>query len=148
MLLHYHLIWLSLMLILQTHRRLTPCLRKRVLQFSHIKRVLTLPGTVQTVTSSVLMSVIQICLQNRKKKSDYFLNKNSDVFSDSLQSIDKTDLFKHKIETILCAKPVSQRFCCQDPVKKAVTEEKTNSFFRSWYCTTVNFNLELSCCFS
>ena len=67
----------------------------------------------------------------QKEKLNTFLNQNSDVFSDSLQTIGKTDLFKHKIETIPDTKPVRQRFYRQDPVKKAVIEEKTNELLET-----------------
>ena len=69
--------------------------------------------------------------KEQKEKLDAFLNQNSDVFSDSLQSIGKTDQYMHKIETFPGAMPVRQRFYRQDPVKKAVTEEKTNELLEN-----------------
>ena len=69
--------------------------------------------------------------EEQKEQLLNFLSQNSDVFADSLQNIGRTDLFKHKIETIPGAKPVHQRFYRQDPVKKAETERVTNEMLEA-----------------
>ena len=69
-----------------------------------------------------------------KQKLQNFLAKNRDIFSTSLANIGKTDLFKHKIETIPDAKPVHSNFYRQDPIKKAETERQVNNFLQSNIC--------------
>ena len=67
----------------------------------------------------------------QKEKLLQFLKENSDVFSDSLSDIGKTDMLMHKIETLPGAKPVHQRFYRQDPTKKAETERQTNELLQA-----------------
>ena len=69
--------------------------------------------------------------KEQKQKLSSFLMQNSDVFSQSLSDIGKTDLYKHKIETLPGAKPVHQRFYRQDPIKKAETEKQTNEMLKA-----------------
>ena len=70
-------------------------------------------------------------LSAQQKQKCQFLNTNSDVFSNSLSDIGKTDLHMHKTETIPGAKPVHQRFYRQDPVKKAETDKQTNEMLEA-----------------
>ena len=56
---------------------------------------------------------------------EQFLLKNSDVFSDSLNNIGKTNVFKHRIDTIPGAKPVHMNYYRQGPRQKAEIEKQT-----------------------
>ena len=69
--------------------------------------------------------------KEQKEKLVSFLKQNTDVFSQSLYDIGKTDLSLHKIETMPGAKPVHQRFYRQDPIKKAETERQTNEMLQA-----------------
>ena len=72
-----------------------------------------------------------ILSKEQKEKRVSFLKQNTDVFSQSLYDIGKTDLTLHKIETMPGAKPVHQRFYRQDPIKKAETERQTNEMLQA-----------------
>ena len=57
-------------------------------------------------------------------KLNNFLNQNSDVFSTSLETLGKTNVFSHRIETEKSAKPVHMRCYRQSPELKAETERQ------------------------
>ena len=58
-------------------------------------------------------------------KLEQFLSKNRDVFSTSLETLGKTDIFMHKIETEPGAKPVHMNHYRTGPVQKAEIERQT-----------------------
>lgn len=60
-----------------------------------------------------------------------FLHKNSDIFSGSLDTIGKTSVFTHKIETETDAKPVHMNYYRQGPVQKAEIEKKTKEMLNA-----------------
>lgn len=62
---------------------------------------------------------------SEKQRLKEFLRQNNDVFSNSLSSIGKTDVFSHKIETIPGATPVHLPPHRTDPVKKKEIERQT-----------------------
>lgn len=60
-----------------------------------------------------------------------FLNDNKSIFSNSLSTIGKSNVFTHKIETEPHAKPVHMRPYRQNPIQKAVIEESTKEFLEN-----------------
>ena len=63
--------------------------------------------------------------ETEKQKLKQFLCNNNDVFSTSLASIGKTNIFTHKIETIPGASPVHLPPHRVDPIKKKEIERQT-----------------------
>jgi len=58
-------------------------------------------------------------------KLNQFLSRNSDVFSNSLSTIGKTNMFTHRIETEPGAKPVHRNHYRQAPVQRVEIERQT-----------------------
>lgn len=67
----------------------------------------------------------------QQQKLKNFLTKNKDVFSTSLTTIGKTDIYQHKIETYPDAIPVRSAPYRQDPLKRAETEKQTDEFLKA-----------------
>lgn len=55
----------------------------------------------------------------------HFLSKNKDIFSNSLSTIGKTNVFTHRIDTFPGAKPVHMNHYRQGPIQKAETARQT-----------------------
>jgi len=60
-----------------------------------------------------------------------FLEKNKDVFSDSLKNIGQTNVFTHRIETEPGAKPVHKSHYRQGPKQKAEVERQVKDFLEN-----------------
>lgn len=63
-------------------------------------------------------------------KLEKFLIQNEDVFSSSLSTIGKTNVFTHRIETVPGAKSVHVNHYRQGPIQKAETERQTKDMLK------------------
>ena len=77
-------------------------------------------------TSKINFNIHNVNL-NKKQVSNLnnFLQQNRDVFATSLDEIGKTNVFTHKIETEVSAKPVHKTFYRQRPELKTEVEKQT-----------------------